>query len=487
MTESSAGQLQSGNTRDAQEPDTVNREPAGMPPDGFLSLCCPTRGRPASVDRFVQAARATARWPDRLEFIFAVDDDDAESGQADVLRQPGPNVKVVRVPRQTLSHYWTICARVARGPLYMQAGDDLVPRTDGWDAGFWTAYGALPPDRIGLLFADDGSPTGSGRTFATHGVITQEWLDVLGYFTPPYFSSDFGDTWLNELADSIGRKRRVHSSIIEHLHPLWGKAAWDRTHQERLARHAADHPDLRYAERAEERRCDADRLWAAVERPARQPLWSILIAHLAERGPLLAALLTHLSQGLTQAAGAVEVVIAGDAGEVDIGRKRTALVEAARGHYVSFLDDDDWVPEVYIPAILASLLRERPDYVGFQVQCIWDGVPLKPTYHSLRYTGWWDDAQGYYRDLSHLNPILRGLARLVPFEGRYGEDHRWAQALASTGLCRREVYLDAVLYEYRYAPQRSSRMGGWQASPAVADVIPPHSAIRWLPSPERSA
>ena len=44
------------------------------------------------------------------------------------------------------------------------------------------------------------------KNFLTHGFLHRNWVETVGYFVPPYFSSDFNDTWLNEVADMIGRK-----------------------------------------------------------------------------------------------------------------------------------------------------------------------------------------------------------------------------------------------------------------------------------------
>lgn len=420
----------------------------------MISVLCPTRGRPASVDRLVDSVRATAEG--RVEFVFVVDDDDPLTGQARVLHEASPADLRVRVgPRATLSSLWNVAYAIARGPIVMQGGDDLVFRTPGWDRLVLEAFER--EGAIQLVFGDDGGP--NGRHFATHGFLHWHWTETLGQVTPPYFSSDFGDTWLNDLADRLGCKRFV-PILTEHWHPVHGKGTWDRTHQERLARHAADQPQVRYAQLEPERQAQAERLRQVRdgERPP-PPLWSILIATLRCRAAMFETVVTQqLLPQLTRAgvpASGVEILVAEDDGEEGIGVKRQRLLDAARGWYVQFIDDDDQLAPDYVARIWAAL-HEYPDYVGFRVQVDEEGHLHKPTDHSLRYARWFEDAQGYYRHISHLNPIRTGLARLGRFDGALGEDRRWADQVAGSGLVRREVYLPHVLYRYCYSRARSA-------------------------------
>lgn len=57
------------------------------------------------------------------------------------------------------------------------------------------------------------------------------------------------------------------------------------------------------------------------------------------------------------------------------------------------------------------------DYIGFQLQMYNKGVKDKPTYHNLKYTEWCENQIGYYRGVSHLNPIRRDIALKGKFEG----------------------------------------------------------------------
>lgn len=143
--------------------------------------------------------------------------------------------------------------------------------------------------------------------------------------------------------------------------------------------------------------------------------------------------------------------------QLTLGENRNAMVRSSEAEYIAFFDDDDLPGTTYIRDIL-NAASTGVDYVGFKVQCYMDNTPLKPTTHSLRYTSWSEDADGYYRDISHINPILRSLAVEVPFEGGHGEDVRWADRMRATGKVRTEHYVDRVLYHYYFRSGKNRAM-----------------------------
>jgi hypothetical protein len=132
-------------------------------------------------------------------------------------------------------------------------------------------------------------------------------------------------------------------------------------------------------------------------------------------------------------------------GEHSLSHIRQELVQGADSEYISFVDDDDVLPHYFVEEIMNRL--DGVDYIGWQMQTYIDGNPLKPTFHSLRYDHWWDDANGYYRDISHLNPIRRQLAQQADFrKAAPPEDVAWCDQMR--GLAITEHYIDRIMYEY---------------------------------------
>lgn len=173
--------------------------------------------------------------------------------------------------------------------------------------------------------------------------------------------------------------------------------------------------------------------------------WNILVATLGQRGDRFRRLLDGLLPQLEPHAGQVTVTALWNNGERTIGEYRQALLESATSTYVSFVDDDDEVPPYFVNHV-TSVLDGEVDYVGWRMQCWVDGQKLRPTYHSIRYTRWYDDRRGYYRHVSHLNPIRTSLARLGDFRRGWPEDVSWVEQVRP--YVKTERYISNVMYHY---------------------------------------
>jgi len=191
-----------------------------------------------------------------LEIVARFDDDDLESAK----EAEKCDVKVIIGPRrQMMTIYWNECFEACHGDIVQQANDDMIFMTNHWNALVENAFAEVP-DKILLVHGRD--VLGHQGDFGPHPFISRRWVEALGYFIPPYFCSDFGDAWINELADRIGRRRFVPFDI-EHRHFSHGFPEMeDETTKERLARHGEDDPDSLYysPEMTAERVRDAEKL-----------------------------------------------------------------------------------------------------------------------------------------------------------------------------------------------------------------------------------
>lgn len=145
----------------------------------------------------------------------------------------------------------------------------------------------------------------------------------------------------------------------------------------------------------------------------------------------------------------IEVLIYGSS--EGIGTKRQWCLEHARGNYINFVDDDDIVAHDYIDTIYPLL--DGVDYIGFDLQLYKGGKKQKLTHHSLKNKEWHEDGYGYYRDISHLNPMRRAIASQAIFDGQASEDFRWANKLR--GIPKTEYYIDRPMYFYFYSSEHS--------------------------------
>lgn len=219
----------------------------------MISVLLPTRNRPDNLKRMVDSCRETARvCPDIVVYI---DNDD----QLSIPAAKELGITYIVGPRITMTDYWNKCYREAspESDIFMQAGDDIIFRTRGWDALVEEEFQKWP-DRIVLVHGDDLDPSFRSR-FGTHSFLHRKWIEALGYFIPPYFSSDNGDRWLMEIADFLGR-RVFLPFVTEHIHPRTGKVSLDSTYKERLERHEKDKPDQLYIDMFSERLADVEKL-----------------------------------------------------------------------------------------------------------------------------------------------------------------------------------------------------------------------------------
>jgi hypothetical protein len=201
-----------------------------------LAIITPTRGRPRQFADLVETVHATAAGT--VEIWAGMDDDDhadyAEAlGLADVLRGP----------RRSLSgwtnHLATQALSSENPPRYLASlGDDHRPRTPGWDRILIDAIGGLPGG-FGFAYGND---LFQGANMPTAWVVSADVVRALGWMMLPGCAHMYVDNAVLELGRAAGRIVYRPDVIIEHVHPVAGKAAWDDSYRESNApdRYATD-------------------------------------------------------------------------------------------------------------------------------------------------------------------------------------------------------------------------------------------------------
>lgn len=219
-----------------------------------------------------------------------------------------------------------------------------------------------------------------------------------------------------------------------------------------------------------------------------RPVWTVLIPTLGRRRGRFEALLSGLMPQVDAADGRVTVLALWNNGERPLPQVRQDLADAADAQYISFVDDDDELPGYYVSKVL-PLLDGNVHYIGWRMQYIKDGQWHKPTFHSLRYRDWHDDEDGYYRDITHLNPVRLDLVRKhASFTAAWPEDHGWAAQLR--GYLLTEQFIDDIMYVYRFSTGDSTYVSWtdsnrWNCGPAAPEGTRPVIAspnFAWHPA-----
>ena len=178
---------------------------------------------------------------------------------------------------------------------------------------------------------------------------------------------------------------------------------------------------------------------------------------------MFSRLIHHLQSQIRDCKAEQLVEILHDAtpqGQKTIGEKRNQLMERARGEYIAFIDDDDWVMNTYIESVLKAIKHE-PDVVGFTGWYYVDGAYKKPFIHSI-YAGvdsngnpYYEDDKAYYRCPNHLNPMKRIIANKFRFPlNNHGEDTDWAMQIYNAKVLNSESTIEGVLYFYKYVSSK---------------------------------
>lgn len=200
-----------------------------------LLVIVPVRGRPANAVRLSEAFAATAKTADLL---LVTDDDDRSYDGLDLAitplwlplpRQPtGPKVNAAAVPY----------AKRYRALMFM--GDDNVPVTPGWDEQMLAVLDAMG---TGICYPNDLSPHADlpCSAMVSAGIVT-----ALGWMCEPSLSHFFVDNVWGELGRQPGCLHRCDDVIIDHRHPIWGKAPPDQLYTDAMRLYWA-HDEAAYA------------------------------------------------------------------------------------------------------------------------------------------------------------------------------------------------------------------------------------------------
>lgn len=411
-----------------------------------LLVRMPTRGRPAQALSVLQKYRDMAGVPVTLEVVIDGDDETMLAaevqqrlcalGCAITVDYHGSKVEAVNGGCDDL--VWEVL---------LLASDDMVPVVDGYGLRALAAMDEQFPQFDGAIYFDDGF---QGEKVCTLPIVGRRWWQQNWCHV---YSSEYQslhcDVEQTELWKARGRLVYVDEKIIEHRHPSWGMTDRDALYDRNDALDQRDREV--YERRKKTARPHAQ--WA-FDQP---PLWlSVLVCTIPERRAQLDHLLDHLWQqvGNLKQPLSVEILVDSTVG-ITTGVKHQRLVERARGHFVAFVDDDDFVSHDYLEHIV-GLLEANPDADCLSLRGVMTtaGAAPEPFYHSIEVEEWGTRDGVHRRSPNHLNPVRRELALQTGFSKvHYVDDVDFGKRLRP--LLKKEVPTDdRPLYFYFYAPQK---------------------------------
>jgi hypothetical protein len=203
-----------------------------------LIVITPSRGRPRQLNELAHAVAETTSG--RAEVLGLVDLDDPDRAAYKAL-----SCRIWTGPRASLSAWTNYAATNLVGPNQLEPprylaslGDDHRPRTMDWDRHLIDAI-EQQLDGPGIAYGNDLL---QGAALPTAWVVSAEVVRAVGWMMLPSCEHMYVDAAVLALGEAAGRIAYVPSVIIEHLHPIAGKAAWDDSYRASNsgARYAAD-------------------------------------------------------------------------------------------------------------------------------------------------------------------------------------------------------------------------------------------------------
>ncbi len=181
----------------------------------------PSRARPQAAAEMVEAFRETSTFAGTsLQFVVDRDDPTADEYPAGTLRFDSHTmVEALNGAALTLAYS-------ADAPRFLGfLGDDHRPRTRGWDRAYVRTLAEMGS---GLVYCDDGY---MGVRLPTQVAMTTDIVFALGYMAPPTLTHLYVDNFWLALGKLMGRIKYLPNVLIEHMHPVAGKAEWTEGHK----------------------------------------------------------------------------------------------------------------------------------------------------------------------------------------------------------------------------------------------------------------
>ena len=187
----------------------------GEPKD--LAILVPSRDRPHNISALITSLEETDT---KSDLIVILDDDEP---QFDAYRKLNCALLVIKKQGKGMAKPLNFAANLYKDKYchFAFLGDDHRPRTKNWDALFIEALDALG---TGLVYGNDLL---QGENLPTAVAMTGDIVMELKGMVPPDMVHLYLDDFWLRLGRDLNAIKYLPEVILEHLHPIAGKAEWD--------------------------------------------------------------------------------------------------------------------------------------------------------------------------------------------------------------------------------------------------------------------
>jgi len=181
-----------------------------------LAIIVPTRGRPKNIEDLLFSLQETNTASD---LWLVLDDDDPELDHYTELNNALIFPREGKGMAKPLNKAAMFLLDDYRHFAFL--GDDHRPRTDKWDQFFIKELDLLG---TGLVYGNDLL---QGENLPTAVAMTGDIVRELKGMVPPGLIHLYLDNFWMQLGKDLGAFSYLGHVILEHLHPIAGKAKWD--------------------------------------------------------------------------------------------------------------------------------------------------------------------------------------------------------------------------------------------------------------------
>jgi len=187
-----------------------------------ISILTPTRNRPNNCERFIKSIYNTAWARGSVELLFYVDNDDPAIEAYKSLEKHCKteyigfyDVRFIIGEPKSVSISWNDLAAKCSGDVLIMGNDDLVYSTPGWEDILEKELQQFDKDKVYVAYMEDGI---NGEAHCAFPIVSREWYECLGRFTPGCFHFGYNDTFIFEVGKMLDRTHFIPHIKAEHLH-----------------------------------------------------------------------------------------------------------------------------------------------------------------------------------------------------------------------------------------------------------------------------
>ena len=178
----------------------------------------PSRGRPQNAADLITA------WTDLTydsKLVFVLNDDDPTLDAYMEIVTDDSGYFLMRSPARSMVEALNWAALQMTDDFVGFMGDDHRPRTKFWDSSLETRM-----KESGALIAY-GNDLIQGPALPTAVLLNRRVITANGYMAPPVLRHLYVDNYWRALGEGVGSLMYCGDVVIEHVHPIAGKAEWD--------------------------------------------------------------------------------------------------------------------------------------------------------------------------------------------------------------------------------------------------------------------